>query len=105
MESEIEVSRRFLIRLNEEELRELMSWRENREEDKPTELGDRLYNQLTTLRDGTPLNVESPPSIEPARFVTTGRDPNSPSPAMFDRLRQRSQQGNPVLGGEWTEHD
>lgn len=102
MESEIEVSRRFLIRLNEEELRELMSWRENREEDKPTELGNRLYSQLTALRDGTPLNVESPP----ASLTTESswqRVESSPSP--FDRLQQRSQQGNPVLGGEWTEHD
>lgn len=106
MESEIEISRRFMIRLSEQELLEMMRWWEQLEVDpgdwKKTELGEKLYVQLVALRDGSPLNVESPTDSGLASF---GQAMLQQEPGQFDRLRQRAQQGKPVVGGEWIEHD
>lgn len=110
MEAEIEISRRFKLTLNEAELQELMRWYEQLDEKDDVELGGKLYHQLTALRDGTPLNVESlsVPDFSPGKVQIMDEMPTMSverDPMNFARLRQSSQQGKPVVGGEWLEHD
>lgn len=100
MDGQVEISRKYVIRLTEDELSELIQWFENLEDEKdPNSLGDRLYGQLKALKEGRAgvATVELP-NDETATAMPIERDPSP-----FDRLRQTAQQGNPVLDGEWIE--